>query len=94
LQTQLKNLWVPFVEDFDDAMKNTDHIVDAVFGICSTYSTAHANPASGFSFKGEVREPFPKVIEVFITHLSLEPFPASENETLVARSPYNLFREF
>ncbi|KAI1392487.1 YjeF N-terminal domain-like protein [Hypoxylon trugodes] len=47
LAKQLEDLEVPFVEDFPVAMKSTDHIVDAVFG---------------FSFSGEVREPFPAVI--------------------------------
>jgi NAD(P)H-hydrate epimerase len=48
LTKQLKDLKVPFTEDFPAALKSTDHIVDAIFG---------------FSFSGEVREPFPKVIE-------------------------------
>lgn len=39
---------MPFTTDFPSALKNTDHIIDAIFG---------------FSFKGEVREPFPSVIE-------------------------------
>jgi len=47
LTTQLKNLNVPFTEDFPSALKNSDHVVDAIFG---------------FSFSGEVREPFPAVI--------------------------------
>ncbi|KAI2782268.1 YjeF N-terminal domain-like protein [Daldinia loculata] len=47
LAKQLEDLEVPFVEDFLAAIKSTDHIVDAVFG---------------FSFSGEVREPFPAVI--------------------------------
>ncbi|KAI0848512.1 YjeF N-terminal domain-like protein [Daldinia vernicosa] len=47
LAKQLEDLEVPFVEDFPAAMKSTDHIVDAVFG---------------FSFSGEIREPFPAVI--------------------------------
>ncbi|KAI2604884.1 YjeF N-terminal domain-like protein [Hypoxylon fragiforme] len=47
LAKQLEDLEVPFVEDFPAAIKSTDHIVDAVFG---------------FSFSGEVREPFPAVI--------------------------------
>ncbi|MCJ1228026.1 hypothetical protein MMC12_004685 [Toensbergia leucococca] len=47
LATQLKNLDVPFTEDFDSALNSTHHIVDAIFG---------------FSFSGEVREPFPAVI--------------------------------
>lgn len=47
LAKQLEDLEVPFVDDFPAAMKSTDHIVDAVFG---------------FSFSGEVREPFPAVI--------------------------------
>ncbi|KAI9832145.1 MAG: hypothetical protein M1819_004496 [Sarea resinae] len=48
LATQLKNLDVPFTEDFHSALAESHHIVDAVFG---------------FSFSGEVREPFPSVIE-------------------------------
>ncbi|MCJ1444409.1 MAG: hypothetical protein MMC23_004911 [Stictis urceolatum] len=48
LCTQLKNLDIPFADDFDHAFKETDSVVDAIFG---------------FSFSGEVREPFPKVIE-------------------------------
>ncbi|KUJ09868.1 YjeF N-terminal domain-like protein [Mollisia scopiformis] len=48
LSTQLKNLNVPFTEDFPAALKESDHVVDAIFG---------------FSFSGKVREPFPAVIE-------------------------------
>lgn len=48
LKKQLEDLKVPFTEDFPAALQQTDHIVDAIFG---------------FSFSGEVREPFPKVIE-------------------------------
>jgi NAD(P)H-hydrate epimerase len=47
LCTQLKDLHVPFTEQFDDALKETDSVVDAIFG---------------FSFSGEVREPFSKII--------------------------------
>ncbi|KAI0521063.1 YjeF N-terminal domain-containing protein [Xylaria bambusicola] len=48
LAKQLEDLEVAFVDDFISAMKSTDHVVDAVFG---------------FSFSGEVREPFPAVIQ-------------------------------
>jgi len=48
LSTQLKNLNIPFTEDFQKAVAETDHIVDAIFG---------------FSFSGEIREPFPAVIQ-------------------------------
>lgn len=48
LAKQLEDLEIPFTEDFPAAIKSTDHIVDAIFG---------------FSFSGEVREPFPAVIE-------------------------------
>ncbi|RDW62123.1 NAD(P)H-hydrate epimerase [Coleophoma cylindrospora] len=48
LATQLRNLGVPFVDDFESAMTEADHVVDAIFG---------------FSFSGEVREPFPAVIK-------------------------------
>ncbi|KAF2139031.1 uncharacterized protein K452DRAFT_290132 [Aplosporella prunicola CBS 121167] len=48
LKKQLEDLDVPFTDDFDAAVGAADHIVDAIFG---------------FSFSGEVREPFPKVIQ-------------------------------
>ncbi|KAL5325236.1 hypothetical protein ACEPPN_006360 [Leptodophora sp. 'Broadleaf-Isolate-01'] len=48
LSTQLKNLDIPFTEDFPAALKETDHIVDAIFG---------------FSFTGSIREPFPSIIQ-------------------------------
>ncbi|KAG6064525.1 hypothetical protein E4U32_000162 [Claviceps aff. humidiphila group G2b] len=48
LTKQLEQLEVPFVDDFESALKSTDHVVDAIFG---------------FSFSGEVREPFPGVIQ-------------------------------
>jgi len=48
LATQLKNLSVPFTDDFPAALKEADHVVDAIFG---------------FSFSGEVRDPFPAVIK-------------------------------
>lgn len=48
LVKQLKDLDVSFVSDFHAAASSADLIVDAIFG---------------FSFTGEVREPFPKVIE-------------------------------
>jgi len=48
LSTQLKTLEVPFVDDFSSALQDADHVVDAIFG---------------FSFSGEIREPFPSVIE-------------------------------
>lgn len=47
LTTQLRTLGVPFTDDFHGALKHTHHVVDAIFG---------------FSFSGEVREPFPAVI--------------------------------
>lgn len=47
LSKQLENLDVPFTEDFEAALGNTDHVVDAIFG---------------FSFSGEVRDPFGAVI--------------------------------
>ncbi|KAI1112100.1 YjeF N-terminal domain-containing protein [Nemania sp. NC0429] len=48
LAKQLEDLQIAFVDDFTSAMKSADHVVDAVFG---------------FSFSGEVREPFPAVIK-------------------------------
>jgi NAD(P)H-hydrate epimerase len=48
LTTQLEDLGVPFVNDFNAALKESHHVVDAVFG---------------FSFQPPIREPFPAVIE-------------------------------
>lgn len=48
LRKQLQDLSVPFTNDFDAALGASDLVVDAIFG---------------FSFSGEVREPFPRVIE-------------------------------
>nr|POE87911.1 nad(p)h-hydrate epimerase [Quercus suber] len=48
LTKQLEQLKVPFTEDFEGELQRSDWVVDAIFG---------------FSFTGEVREPFPKVIE-------------------------------
>ncbi|KFG86406.1 hypothetical protein MANI_025559 [Metarhizium anisopliae] len=48
LAKQLEDLEVPFVDDFQSAVDSTDHIVDAIFG---------------FNFSGDIREPFPKVIQ-------------------------------
>lgn len=47
LTTQLHNLNIPFTDDFPNALKETDHIVDAIFG---------------FSFQPPIRDPFPSVI--------------------------------
>ncbi|TLS22261.1 uncharacterized protein PpBr36_09847 [Pyricularia pennisetigena] len=47
LTKQLEDLEVPFVDDFKAALSASDHVVDAIFG---------------FSFSGEVREPFPAII--------------------------------
>ena len=33
LATQLKNLDIPFTDDFESALKDTDHVVDSIFGI-------------------------------------------------------------
>ncbi|KAF5490088.1 NAD(P)H-hydrate epimerase [Colletotrichum siamense] len=70
LAQQLEDLNVPFVDDFPTALKSTDHIVDAIFGSfkkCSFYCwlsfRAPNVVISGFSFSGEVREPFPAVIK-------------------------------
>lgn len=34
LATQLRNLDVPFTEDFESSLKTSDHVVDAIFGKC------------------------------------------------------------
>jgi len=48
LRTQLEQLKVPFTDDFQSAISKSDYVIDAIFG---------------FSFSGEVREPFPAVIK-------------------------------
>ena len=52
LTTQLKNLNVPFIDDFSTSLSTADHVVDAIFG---------------FSFAGEVRDPFRSVIAALET---------------------------
>ncbi|KAL9098402.1 MAG: hypothetical protein Q9163_005932 [Psora crenata] len=47
LANQLRNLDVPFTEDFEGSLKASSHVVDAIFG---------------FSFSGDVRDPFKSVI--------------------------------
>lgn len=47
LTTQLQDLHIPFTSDFLSQLSQTDYIIDSIFG---------------FSFSGEVREPFPSVI--------------------------------
>ncbi|KAL9633170.1 MAG: hypothetical protein Q9164_004858 [Protoblastenia rupestris] len=47
LANQLRNLDIPFTEDFEDSLQSSNHVVDAIFG---------------FSFSGEVRDPFKTVI--------------------------------
>ena len=47
LCTQLKNLSIPITNDFSQSLQSTSLIVDAIFG---------------FSFSGEVRDPFKGVI--------------------------------
>ncbi|KAJ5524703.1 AI-BP family protein [Penicillium frequentans] len=47
LKTQLHNLSVPFITDFDAALKDTDFLVDAIFG---------------FSFGGPLRDPFGPIV--------------------------------
>ncbi|THV85349.1 apolipo protein A-I binding protein-like protein [Aureobasidium pullulans] len=47
LSQQLRDLRIPFTEDFSSQLSTTDFIIDSIFG---------------FSFSGEVREPFPSVI--------------------------------
>ena len=67
LVTQLRTLDVPFAEGFGPVLKEADCVVDAIFG---------------FSFSGEVREPFPVIIaaleEVEIPVLSIDA-PSSWN---------------
>lgn len=48
LSQQLRDLRIPFTEDFKSSLSQSDYVIDAIFG---------------FSFEGEVREPFPAVIE-------------------------------
>ncbi|ESZ97450.1 AI-BP family protein [Sclerotinia borealis F-4128] len=47
LSTQLRNLSIPFTDDFTSALKESDHIIDAIFG---------------FSFSSPLRSPFPSII--------------------------------
>lgn len=49
LETQLKNMNIPIVEEVDEAFHHKDHIIDALFG---------------FSFHPPLRDPFPKVVDL------------------------------
>ncbi|KAG5438344.1 hypothetical protein PCANB_002832 [Pneumocystis canis] len=49
LCVQLEELSIPFVDDISLAIKEADHIIDAIFG---------------FSFSGKIRDPFVEVIEI------------------------------
>jgi NAD(P)H-hydrate epimerase len=56
---------VPFTDDFEHALEQADHVVDAIFGACPTHPPPHPHPDltrakySGFSFSGStIREPF------------------------------------
>lgn len=48
LETQLRQMNIPFTEDLENGFAKADHIIDALFG---------------FSFKPPLREPFPAVID-------------------------------
>ena len=65
LSKQLRDLEIPFVDDFLEAEKSSDHIVDAIFGRFFYLARGFlmADSQKGFSFSGEVREPFPAVIK-------------------------------
>ncbi|KXG49938.1 uncharacterized protein PGRI_059060 [Penicillium griseofulvum] len=47
LKIQLENLSVPFIDDFQQGLKTTDFLVDAIFG---------------FSFGGPLRDPFGEIV--------------------------------
>ncbi|KAI5299661.1 hypothetical protein KEM55_001893, partial [Ascosphaera atra] len=49
LETQLKNLEVPFTENFEESLKKADLVIDSFFG---------------FSFKGPVRSPYAEIISL------------------------------
>lgn len=72
LSNQLKDLKIPFTEDFSSALRDSHHVIDAIFGIdhplLISFHLLKLSP--GFSFSGEVREPFPAVIEA-MKHASI-----------------------
>lgn len=54
-----------FTDDFEGALKETDHVVDSIFGspaIRFLVGPPYTEYTLGFSFSGEVREPFAAVI--------------------------------
>jgi NAD(P)H-hydrate epimerase len=67
---------VPFTEDFHKSLSETDFVVDAIFGEftgseqqgkraskCLWADILMSNQQKGFSFSGEIREPFPAIIK-------------------------------
>ena len=63
LTMQLKNLDIPFTEDFESTLKTTSHVVDAIFGDSLSSPLLPSNlTLACFSFSGEVRDPFKELI--------------------------------
>ncbi|RUS23343.1 YjeF N-terminal domain-containing protein [Endogone sp. FLAS-F59071] len=74
LVTQCRNLYIPFTDDLKVQLKETDLIVDAIFGEMQRFyhllfiylyraqSNIGCSPI-GFSFKGDIRDPFGDVIQ-------------------------------
>ena len=52
---QLKNLRIPFVEDFEGAIKETDHIIDAIFGYLPISRRVNGSQVSVSREKSETR---------------------------------------
>ena len=62
LTIQLKNLNVSFTDDFESALRSAHHVIDAVFGMTCCSCLYQNLTFPGFSFSGEIREPFSAVI--------------------------------
>ena len=72
---QCENLCIPFVESPEEGLKGADLIVDAIFGMIRVKSNRFLKFSKrkslifmyidfpGFSFSGEVREPFVSAID-------------------------------
>ncbi|KAI9684116.1 MAG: hypothetical protein M1829_003386 [Trizodia sp. TS-e1964] len=83
LTTQLKNLDIPFTQDFPTALRDSHHVIDAIFGnptpppstlgrsetrrAGETFCRFFLMRSAGFSFSGEIREPFPAIIAALAT---------------------------
>ena len=96
LVTQCDNLKIPSITDLKQQLKQTDLIVDAIFGTVSREVISHISYNLklkkaceldiGFSFSGKVRAPFDDVIQVIYVNMPIILINKHELIDLITRS--------